>query len=268
MGIVEWLELQLMPIRSSQLEARHTRFASLDEFFVLSAEQDRLHEYSVAWVDCLARGRETGRGIYSCANHAGDGELAVASGKTLRVPMTPPVSAINGLSLKAFNHLYYQRHGVGPERMDYARFFYPLDRLLEWNRIYGPRGFQQFQCVIPDAAAPDALRELLQAIATSGRGSFLAVLKRCGDLASPGLLSFPLAGTSLALDFPQHERANRQLFARLDSIVSAAGGRLYPAKDAHMSGTDFRRAYPAWEQIESLRDPALCSRFWQRVTQA
>lgn len=267
-GIVEWLELQLMPIRSSQLVAQHTRFTSLDEFFALSAEQDPQHEYSVAWVDCLARGRETGRGIYSCANHAEDGGLEVASAKTLRVPLTPPISAINGLSLKAFNHLYYQRHGVGPERMDYAHFFYPLDRLLEWNRVYGPRGFQQFQCVIPDAAAPDALREMLQAIAAAGRGSFLAVLKRCGDLASPGLLSFPLPGTSLALDFPQHERANRQLFARLDSIVSAAQGRLYPAKDAHMNAADFRQAYPAWEQVEALRDPALCSRFWQRVTQA
>lgn len=266
-GVVEWLELQLMPIRSSQLEARHTRFASLDEFFALSAEQDPLHEYSVAWVDCLARGRETGRGIYSCANHAEAGELSVAMGKTLRVPLTPPLSAINGLSLKAFNHLYYQRHSVGAERMGYARFFYPLDRLLEWNRVYGPRGFQQFQCVIPDAAAPTALREILQTIAASGRGSFLAVLKRCGELTSPGLLSFPLPGTSLALDFPQHERANRQLFARLDSIVAAAGGRLYPAKDAHMSGADFRRAYPAWEQVEALRDPALCSRFWQRVVQ-
>lgn len=267
-GIIEWLELQLIPIRSSQLEARHTRFASLDEFFALSAEQDPLHEYSVAWVDCLARGQQTGRGIYSCANHAVDGELEVATGKTLRVPLTPPLSAINGLSLKAFNHLYYQHHGIGAERMDYARFFYPLDRLLEWNRVYGPRGFQQFQCVIPDGAAADALREILQAIAAGGRGSFLAVLKRCGDLASPGLLSFPLAGTSLALDFPQHERANRQLFARLDSIVAAAGGRLYPAKDAHMSAADFRQAYPAWEQVEALRDPALCSRFWQRVSQA
>ncbi|MGL4317707.1 MAG: FAD-binding oxidoreductase [Pseudomonas sp.] len=267
-GIVEWIELQLMPIRSSQLAAQHMRFTSLDEFFALSAEQDPLHEYSVAWVDCLARGAQTGRGIYSCANHAADGELAVARGKTLRVPLTPPISAINGVSLNAFNHLYYRRHPVGAERMDYARFFYPLDRLLEWNRIYGPRGFQQFQCVIPDAAAPDALREILQAIAASGRGSFLAVLKRCGDLASPGLLSFPLAGTSLALDFPQHERANRQLFSRLDRIVSAAQGRLYPAKDAHMSALDFRQAYPAWEQVEALRDPALCSRFWQRVTQA
>lgn len=267
-GIVEWLELQLMPIRSSQMTVQHTRFTSLSEFFALSAEQDPLHEYSVAWVDCQARGAQTGRGIYSCANHAADGELEAAVSKAVRVPLTPPISAINGVSLKTFNHLYYRRHPVGAERMGYARFFYPLDRLLEWNRIYGPRGFQQFQCVVPDAAAPYALCEMLQTIANSGRGSFLAVLKRCGDVVSPGLLSFPLPGTSLALDFPQHERANRQLFGRLDSIVSAAQGRLYPAKDAHMSAADFRQAYPAWEQVEALRDPALCSRFWQRVTQA
>ena len=107
--------------------------------------------------------------------------------------------------------------------------------------------------------------ELLRTIADAGQGSFLAVLKRCGDMASPGLLSFPLEGTSLALDFAQSEALESVLFPRLDAIVRAAGGRLYPAKDAHMSGADFRRAYPAWEQLEALRDPSLMSRFWSRV---
>src|SRR5260364_350898 len=151
--------------------------------------------------------------------------------------------------------------------VSYESFFYPLDAISQWNRLYGPRGFQQYQCVIPERCAEAGIAELLRAIADSGRGSFLAVLKRCGDLPSPGLLSFPMPGVSLALDFPQRERVNHPLFDRLDAIVRHAEGRLYPAKDAHMSGADFRRAYPAWERIEALRDPALCSRFWKRVTQ-
>ena len=110
------------------------------------------------------------------------------------------------------------------------------------------------------------MRELLNSIADSVQGSFLAVLKRCGNIPSPGLLSFPLPGTSLALDFPQKNDL-KPLFTRLDMIVREAGGRLYPAKDAHMNGSDFRQAYPAWEQLEALRDPSLLSSFWKRVTE-
>jgi FAD/FMN-containing dehydrogenase len=139
--------------------------------------------------------------------------------------------------------------------------------VLQWNRIYGPAGFQQYQCVIPEASARDGIAALLGEITASGLGSPLAVLKRCGDLPSPGLLSFPMAGTTLALDFPQTERLTHQLFPRLDAVVREIGGRLYPAKDAHMSARDFQRSYPAWTTVESLRDPQLLSRFWQRVTQ-
>jgi FAD/FMN-containing dehydrogenase len=132
--------------------------------------------------------------------------------------------------------------------------------------MYGPNGFQQYQCVVPERDARAAMGALLETIAAHGTGSFLAVLKRCGGQISPGLLSFPLAGVSLALDFPQRPANNRKLFEQMDRIVRDAGGRLYPAKDAHMSGADFRRCYPAWRRVEELRDPALLSRFWQRVT--
>jgi FAD/FMN-containing dehydrogenase len=185
------------------------------------------------------------------------------------VPFVLPWSPVNRYSLKAFNTFYYDRQPqkVQTLDMDLRKFFYPLDSIQHWNRIYGRRGFQQHQCVIPDAAARDALQSILLAISQSGSGSFLAVLKRCGTLESPGLLSFPLPGVSLALDFPQHELKNERLFARLDAIVREAGGRQYPAKDAHMSGADFRAAYPGWEALERHRDPALMSRFWMRTTQ-
>ena len=265
-GLVVWVEIQLMPVRTSQIDSRTLRFANLAEFFRLSAELDHRHEYSVAWVDCLARGRAAGRGVFIVGDHARHGTREIAPRPRLRVPLTPPLSLVNRLSLRAFNAAYWHLHPATPStaRRGYEPFFYPLDRILHWNRIYGRQGFQQYQCVIPEANAEAATGELLGAIADAGQGSFLAVLKRCGDIASPGLLSFPLPGTSLALDFPQGAEL-AALFARLDRIVRAAGGRLYPAKDAHMSGSDFRAAYPAWETLEALRDPTLLSRFWKRV---
>jgi FAD/FMN-containing dehydrogenase len=168
-----------------------------------------------------------------------------------------------------FNGLYYGRHARTEMRstVSYDSYFYPLDSILEWNRIYGPSGFQQYQCVVPSSTGREAVRTILGSIARSGTGSFLAVLKRCGDIASPGLLSFPREGTSLALDFPQREAANTRLFSQLDAIVHEAGGRIYPAKDAHVSGELFRQAYPQWQQLEKLRDPAMLSRFWKRTTQ-
>lgn len=266
-GVITWAEIQLMPIRASQIDSTLVRFDNLAAFFALSAELDHQHEYSVAWIDCLAKGSQAGRGVFIVGDHARYGSLDVDQRPKLRMPLTPPISLINSLSLRAFNEAYWRLHPAQRRRTRgrYDPFFYPLDRILHWNRIYGRQGFQQYQCVIPDAVAEVALLALLEAIADSGQGSFLAVLKRCGDIASPGLLSFPLPGTSLALDFP-HKAGLEPLFARLDAIVREAGGRLYPAKDAHMSGNDFRQAYPAWERLEALRDPLLMSRFWKRVT--
>ncbi|WP_027795706.1 FAD-binding oxidoreductase [Paraburkholderia acidipaludis] len=268
-GVIEWVELQLMPVQSSHIAVSRLRYANLDEFLALSRGRDATNEYGVAWVDCLARGAALGRGVYTCGNHANDGDFSLPARRVRSVPFVMPVSPVNAFTVRLFNQLYYrrQRPGIELARMDPASFFYPLDSIRNWNRIYGRRGFQQHQCVIPEANARDALRVMLRTISASANGSFLAVLKRCGALASPGLISFPMRGVSLALDFPQEERRNTALFARLDAIVAEAGGRLYPAKDAHMSGEHFRTAYPAWQELERLRDPALMSRFWKRTTQ-
>jgi FAD/FMN-containing dehydrogenase len=267
-GIVDWLELQLMPIRSSQIDTTHIRFDSLDEFFALTSELDSRHEYTVAWIDCLARGKSSGRGIYMVGDHSPDGPCEVADQSRLSVPVTPPFSAINPLSLRLFNTAYFHAHRTGRHlrRTSYEPFFYPLDRILNWNRVYGPHGFQQYQCAIPTSHAAVATGELLDAIAAAHSGSFLAVLKRFGEAASPGLLSFPLPGVTLALDFPQQGQVTAGLFSRLDAIVREAGGRLYPAKDAHMSGADFRASYPGWQRLAALRDPAIESRFWRRCS--
>jgi FAD/FMN-containing dehydrogenase len=267
-GLIEWAELQLTPIRSSRIRSVTQRFDTLDEFFALSATLDLQHEFCVSWVDCAASGNSLGRGVYMAGDFADDGPLEVAHPRRLTMPVTPPVSPVTQATVRAFNALYWRRAPRVPaiRTVSYEPFFYPLDSVLQWNRVYGPAGFQQYQCVIPEACARDGVSALLREIAASGLGSPLAVLKRCGDLASPGLLSFPMAGTTLALDFPHSDRLTHDLFPRLDAVVREAGGRLYPAKDAHMSARDFQATYPAWTTVEALRDPQLLSRFWQRVT--
>lgn len=266
-GIIETVELQLMPISSSLIDVTTVRFDNLHEFFQVSNELDQVNQYSVAWIDCLARGKHVGRGVYMVGNHSSVGELSVSNGKKMAMPCTFPISAINKVTLPLLNSLYFTLHKSGRQRSQacYDSYFYPLDRIRDWNRAYGPSGFQQYQCVIPEIEAESAMLALLEAIASSACGSFLAVMKRCGSIKSPGLLSFPMPGLSLALDFPQISQLGN-LFANFDSIVRDAGGRLYPAKDAHMSGSDFRAFYPDWEQVENLRDPSLLSRFWKRVT--
>lgn len=266
-GIIDWADIRLTRIRSAYIDSVMQRFASLGEFFALSAELDPIHEFSVSWIDCVAKGSATGRGVFIAGDFAQDGDLGARTSRKMSVPITPPVSLVNPLSLRVFNEWYWRSHPASrsERRAHFEPFFYPLDRVLSWNRIYGRRGFQQYQCVIPYEAAEMAMRSLLGAISASGQGSFLAVIKCFGEKASPGLLSFPRPGVTLALDFPNNSSLEEGLFRRLDAIVREANGRLYPAKDAHMQAEDFRRAYPRWEQLEALRDPALCSRFWQRM---
>ena len=268
-GVILAVELQLRRVYSSEIEQRSIRFDRLDEFFELSQKYDASYEGTVAWVDCLATGKRAGRGHYIVGNHAQEGPLEVASSAGVTMPVDPPFSLVNQFSLRVFNTMYYHRQQKKEvvSRVGYDAFYYPLDRLFEWNRMYGRAGFQQYQCVVPQQDSREVIRSVMEQISKSGTGSFLAVLKQCGELTSPGLLSFPLHGVSLALDFPQHDKLNKRLFKKLDALVHEAGGRLYPAKDAHMSATHFKQAYPLWESIEALRDPKLLSQFWKRVTQ-
>ncbi|MBT2338538.1 MULTISPECIES: FAD-binding oxidoreductase [Pseudomonas] len=268
-GIISWVSIRLRRIQSSRIDTTRVRFGRLRDFFALATELDASHEYSVAWIDCQAKGSALGRGVMIVGDHCEHGPLEVPTTRAMTLPAPSPVSLVNPFMVGLFNRCYWHMQPASRKNqtLAYSPFFYPLDSIEHWNRIYGRKGFQQFQCVVPQAVAEEALAQLLEVIARSGQGSFLAVLKRCGDIASPGLLSFPMPGTSLALDFPQSGALNNTLLARLDAIVHEAGGRLYPAKDAHMSARDFRQAYPAWERLEAMRDPALMSRFWQRVTQ-
>jgi hypothetical protein len=230
----------------------------------------------VSWIDCAFTGKRLGRGLFNRGNHAaatmdvsqlpGNLPSGVAE-HSRRVPLTPPISLINPISLKSFNTLYFNKQRVDAVRslQHYRPFFYPLDALLEWNRIYGPQGFYQYQCAVPHEGALKATRQLLEAIAQSGMGSFLAVLKQFGEPASRGMLSFPQPGTTLALDFPNQGPRLHKLFAALDAIVQDAGGRLYPAKDGRMGAAIFKAGYPRWSEFAAYVDPRFSSGFWRRV---
>ena len=266
-GIIVWVEVQLKKIRSSKIIVDTIPFHSLAEFLDITRQSELLgFEYTVAWIDCLS-GRHA-RGIFYRGNHAQSGELVArgSAGGGPRVPFPLPEFALNRLSVKAFNTLYYglksrARHSH-PE--DYDPFFYPLDALRDWNLIYGRRGLMQYQCVVPEAAS-EAFQEILTAIADSGEGSFLGVIKKFGSTASPGLLSFPRPGLTLALDFPFRGERTLRLFEYLDSVVLSARGALYPAKDARMSRKMFEASYPGLERFRPFVDPHLSSGFWRRM---
>jgi len=268
-GVILFVEIQLRRVSSNQISQRSIKFGDLDEFFSLTEQHSSCNEYSVAWIDCLARNNKIGRGHYLLGNHTEHGMLHLARKPRLKIPFDPPISLINKMTLRSFNGLYYHRQLRKDIKsvVNYNSFFYPLDAISGWNKMYGKHGFQQYQCVVPDDQSREAIHAILNEVSISGTGSFLAVLKKFGNLSSPGILSFPILGTTLALDFPQCEPENTRLFKKLDTIVHEAGGRLYPAKDAHMSATHFQQAYPEWQRVENLRDPRLLSRFWQRVTQ-
>jgi L-gulonolactone oxidase len=265
-GAILWVELQLAPVRSALIDSETLRLKDLADFFRVS-EESTDWPYRVAWIDCLAKGRSAGRGFYIRGRHAEIGGLAVHRPPRLTVPFDAPGWLLNARTIGLFNSAYLHRPFVlGARRVHYEPFFFPLDAVANWNRLYGKRGFFQHQSALPMAGAFEALRELLELTAQLGEGSFLVVLKLFGDKPSPGLISFPLPGATLALDFPNKGDSTRRLLDRMAEVVVAAGGRLYPAKDATMSGDAFRTGYPAWRTLEAARDPAVMSDFWRRVT--
>lgn len=267
-GLIRWVELQLMPIQNPWMWVESQRFANLDEFWTLNRRAEARWPYTVAWIDCLAKGKAQGRGILLAGQHASaQADLPAFKEGNKRIPFDPPFSLVNNLSLRAFNHLYYRQPVKSQGALTHYRpYFYPLDAIQDWNRIYGRRGFYQYQCVIPPREAKAATAALLDTIARYGEGSFLAVLKTFGRQPSLGMLSFPRPGTTLALDFPNRGQKTRHLFEALDAIVSEAGGTLYPGKDARMPASLFQSGFPKWEAFSEYVDPGFSSRFWQRVT--
>jgi FAD/FMN-containing dehydrogenase len=267
-GLISWAEVQLRPVVSRRIRLQSTKFIGLEEFIALSKASTQV-EYSVAWIDCVAQGRNFARGIFMQGQHdQNPGPLTPLAKPKFALPFDLPAFALTRSSVGAFNTLYYHKQ-VSKQRSgltDYEPFFYPLDSILQWNRLYGKQGLLQFQCVLPWESDLLGITQVLKAITASGLASFLAVIKVFGDVASPGMMSFPMPGITLALDFPIRREVSFSLLDRLAAITAEFGGRMYPAKDACMSAAHFQQFYPQWQHWATYIDPAFSSSFWQRVT--
>lgn len=282
-GFITRAKLRLKPIETSRVDCLRLRAPGLDSLFALLAKHDAGHEYSVAWLDTLARGRSMGRGVLMLGNHAPAQASGTASAEAapsreekrkFRVPAPMPGFLLNRRFLTAFNGAFYRFSGRGVKgainraldsgkdrrggdgglrsREDFETYFYPLDRIRDWNLLYGRKGFFQYQCAIPDPKGEDGIAAVLAFLSGNGLGAFLSVLKRCGD--DEVMLPFCKRGYTLALDIPYRGEATLRQLDRLDALVIGYGGRVYLTKDARLKPDAFRAMYPesaAW--METVR---------------
>jgi FAD/FMN-containing dehydrogenase len=262
-GVILSARLRLRPITTSYMRVDTVRVGHLDAALERFEKNDPCYDYSVAWIDCTARGPALGRAVLMHAGHAQAGELgrdeaarplvAQAPRRARTVPRFTPGGLLNAHTVQLFNALYYARHPSREGRLcHFDAFFYPLDALAHWNRIYGPRGFIQYQVAFDVARSREGLVALLEAISRSGRASFLAVLKAFGR-GSQGLLSFPRSGYTLALDIPHGGEDFGQFVAQLDRITLEHGGRVYLAKDACLDAESFTLMYPAAKRFREVK---------------
>ena len=267
-GVIPWATLRMKSIVSRKIDYEGIQFHGIDEFLDLT-EKSKHIEYTVSWVDCVSTGKNFARGIFMQGDHSKTrSELKPSPEPKLVFPFDAPGFALNQFTVSAFNTVFFHKQTKArvSALQDYEPFFYPLDKVLHWNRLYGKSGLLQFQYAIPWESAREGTIAILGAVAKSGLASFLAVLKAFGDVPSPGLMSFPQPGITLALDFPIKPGVSFPLFERLADMTRDYGGRLYPAKDAAMTAPQFQTFYPQWEQLARFRDPMLTSSFWERVT--
>lgn len=267
-GVITSATIRLMRVPSANVRQTAFRMKDIDAFFDAVAEHDAAHEYAVAWIDQLAGGRNLGRGVLMAGDHADDGGVVLPPAPPrLSVPFSPPVNLLNRLTLTAFNEAYFRKAPASPKEslVPWRSYFYPLDAIAGWNRLYGPRGLYQHQSVFPEETARRTVIRLLECARAHGAASFLTVLKRFGDVPSPGLLSFPRPGFTLTLDFANSGERTLRLLDALDEMVLAEGGAINPYKDARMTPETFAASFPRWRELDALRDPAIVSDFWRRT---
>lgn len=268
-GVITKICIRLMKVSSFDVRQKTLRFNNLDEYFDNVEDMDSAHEYSVAWIDQLARGSSFGRGVLMAGNHASgsDGKSAEPRDAKLSVPFIPPVNLINRWSLSAFNFAYYNKSpkGISEDIVPWQGYFYPLDAIKGWNRLYGPKGLYQHQSVYPKAIARETTIRLLECARRFGHGSFLTVLKSFGAQTTPAIFSFPREGFTLTLDFANQGKKTLQLLDALDEIILKVGGAINPYKDHRMSAETFAQSFPDWHELEAFRDQKICSDFWRRT---
>jgi decaprenylphospho-beta-D-ribofuranose 2-oxidase len=263
-GVILEVEMRLRPVESAWFDGEIVMAANLDEAIETFERTERQYGYSVAWIDSSATGAKLGRSVVNLGNVATrealppplrQQPLQVPARFQPSVPFNLPSLTLSPFSIRTFNAAYYAIHRAGPRLFDYQSFFFPLDSIHNSNRVYGPRGFVQYQCVWPPNESRAGLIETLEAIARWGGGSPVTVLKKFG--AQEGMLSFPMPGYTLALDFPV-TKGLLEFLDQLDAMVLKRGGRIYLAKDARMKPNAFREMYPnlpRWQEVKRAVDP-------------
>ena len=251
-GVILETKIYLKKINSQYIDQTTIKTKNLKETFEAFEEYSD-KPYSVAWIDCLAKDKEIGKCLLMVGDFRDDGKLDYKLKSQKSIPFNFPSFALNNWSVRAFNWLYYgkAKEGVSQQRVDIDSFFYPLDAIGHWNRIYGKNGFTQYQFILPKETSYEGLEEILSAISKSGKGSFLAVLKLYGK-ANDNWLSFPIEGYSLALDF-KIEKGLFELLDQLDEIVVKHKGRIYLTKDVRVSKETFEQGYPHIEKFRQYR---------------
>ena len=252
-GVILAVKFKLKAIESSFIDQTTIKVENLEEI-LHQFDINQGFTYSVAWIDCLARGAQLGRSVLMLGEHSAEGGLKLSAPRKLSVPMDMPSKLLTSHSVAAFNALYYSRakKAIEQRHISYMNYFYPLDGIQHWNRLYGKQGFIQYQFVLPKEAGLIGMRDILNRISSSGEGSFLAVLKGFGP-QNNNYLSFPMEGYTLALDF-KAQPSTFDLMKALDPLVVDYGGRMYLAKDALMSEETFKMGYPRWSEFEGVRE--------------
>lgn len=267
-GVITWVEISLSPIKSKFIEISTERFEHIQDYWIVNRELEKDWEYTVAWIDCLSNEKKLGRGVFLSGQHTEETTSHINyKDRKITFPFEPPFSFVNNLSGKLVNTLYYRINSSKKSSIKhYQPFMFPLDAVNKWNRVYGRKGFFQYQCVFPPEVSEYGVKEVLKIIRKSNQKSYLGVVKNFGNIESKGILSFSRPGTTLALDFRNRGQETLNLFKQLDSVVAEFKGALYPAKDARMSGEMFRASFPRYEEFLKFVDPKFSSSFWERVS--
>jgi FAD/FMN-containing dehydrogenase len=257
-GLITEVTLRLRPVESAWMVVETEPVPALGAMLDGLRNAGNDWPYTVGWIDCLARGAALGRGILIRGRHASRAEAPTApppEPRRLGVPVDAPEWLLSPILMRGFNAAYYQNHArrLRARPVPYHGFFYPLDAIGGWNRLYGRGGFLQYQCVVPRAAGLPAVAKLLERLASAGAASFLSVIKEFGP-ESDAYLSFPLEGTTLAFDLPYRGQRTEALIHELNAVVIAAGGRIYLAKDAVTRAEDFALMSPRLETWRKVRD--------------
>ncbi len=270
-GFILSIKIQLIKISNRFIDSGSIRFYSLDEFFKINKEMEKQYEYTVSWVDFNPTNSYKIRGVYLYGSHSKTQKtkkLINTNRFKLSLPFTPPISLVNNFTLSLLNNFYFAiNKNKNMKLQNYTSFFFPLDIIKNWNRAYGVKGFYQYQFVVPIKSAQNVIDEVIDQFKKANQRPALGVLKTFGNIESEGILSFPEEGLTLAIDLQNKGSKTLQLMNKLDEIILAYKGKVYPAKDCRMLPETFKKMYPQIDTFKKHKDPRISSLFYRRVIQ-